>query len=274
MTIDTTTALCGIIGKPILHSLSPAIHNAAAEYHKLNFIFLAFETENPKGAISAMRTLSIRELTVTIPYKEVVMKYVDCVEERARELGNINTIINDKGVLKGYNTDIDGVAESLHGIPLKNQSVVIFGSGGVARTIFWYVAKNGGKVYVFGRDKSAGRRLAKSYGGIFETLEDVEKKILNINPRVIINATPVGMGELKDKSLVPTKVLKRGMAIFDAIYNPKETRLLKDAARAGCRVIGGRKMFLLQGARQFELWSGKRAPIRVMERAFDKALSI
>lgn len=274
MKIDTNTKLCGIIGKPLDHSLSPAIHNAAAEHHKINAVFLAFETNDLKGAVRAMRALSMRELTVTIPHKEAVMRYVDSIDKRARELGTINTIINDNGIFTGYNTDIDGVAASLSGIRLKNRRIVILGAGGAARAICWYIAKKGGKVYIWNRDKATGRRLARMCGGVYETFDDAEKKYARIEPHVIVNATPVGMGALKEQSLVPPRVLKRGMTVFDVIYNPKETRLMKDARGRGCRVIGGKRMFLIQGARQFELWSGKRAPLRIMERAFEEAFVI
>lgn len=272
--IDTSTIICGIIGNPIKHSLSPAIHNAAAKHYNLNAVFLAFETRDPKGAVLAMRALSIRELTVTIPYKETVMRYVDKVSRSAKELGNINTIINNDGILTGYNTDIDGIAASLKGITIKNRRVVILGAGGAAKTICFYVAKKGGEVYIANRDDESGKCLARKYGGHYEPMDDLDSTVRRVNPHIIINATPVGMGSMKGQTLIKGDVLKLGMVAFDVIYNPKETRFMQEARLAGCRVIGGKIMFLSQGARQFELWSGKRAPRRVMERAFEKALFV
>lgn len=270
--IDTSTILCGIIGNPVKHSLSPAIHNAAAKYYNLNAVFLAFETKDPEGAVRAMRALSIKELTVTIPYKEMVLRYVDKIDAEAKELGNINTIIQKDGVLTGYNTDIDGVASALKGIPIKNRRVVIFGAGGAARTIGWYVAKNGAEVYIVNRDNKSGKHLARACKGHYEPMDNLDSALRSVDPHIIVNATPVGMGSLEGQTLIQKNALKSGMVVFDVIYNPKKTQLIKDALSAGCRVIGGEIMFLSQGARQFELWSGKRAPINVMKRAFHAAL--
>lgn len=275
MTINSQTRVCGIIGKPIEHSLSPIIHNAAAEHYNLNAIFVAFQSDDPEGAVAAMRALNIRELTVTMPYKELVVPYLDSVEKKAERAGNVNTIINSKGHLRGYNTDLDGIRLALKGIPIRGKQIALFGAGGAAKTIAYFIVHNGCKLHIINRDAKEARELASIYGVTYSTLDqDVCKMFLRIAPAVIINATPVGMGAFRRKSLVPFSSLKPGMIVFDLIYNPLETQLLKNAKRAGCIPISGRTMFLGQGARQFELWSGKKAPLAVMQKAFDACVKL
>jgi len=268
MNINVKTQVCGIIGHPLTHSMSPAIHNAAARHHKLNVVFVAFSSLDPKGAVAAMRALNLRELTVTMPYKETVVKCVDRIEKEARELGNINTIINNKGVLTGHNTDIDGIKLALKGIRIKNKIVLLLGAGGAAKTIAYVIHKKGGKLHILNRDISQARVLARKYKAQASDLKNVKTCIAKYKPVLIINATPVGMEKLKGKSLVPKSALKKEMAIFDLIYNPEKTKLILDAQQVGCKTINGRTMFIGQGARQFELWSGKRAPWKVIEKAF------
>lgn len=273
MTINTRTQLCGIIGNPVDHSLSPAIHNAAAAHLDINAVYLAFNSVDPKQAIDAMRALNIRSFSVTIPHKETVMAYVDEVEPQAEELGNINTIVNQDGRLTGYNTDIDGIELSLKEVVIKNESVLLLGAGGVAHTLASVIARQGGRLVILNRDVTQARTLAERYGASAGALEEIEPTIQRTRPRLIINATPVGMGKLSGMSLVPPSLLEKTMVVFDVIYTPRQTKLLHDAADAGCRTISGAIMFLGQGARQFELWSGQQAPLRIMEQAFEKQLA-
>lgn len=269
MQINTQTKLCAVIGYPLTHSLSPAIHNAAAEHYKINAVFLAFPVQDVKKTIEAMRTLGILEFSVTMPYKEAVAPYLDVIEFQAKELGNVNTIINQNGKLKGYNTDIDGIRLSLKELRIKNKPVILLGAGGAAKTVAYVIHKAGGQLHILNRDLILARKLAKLYQAKYGDLKDIGHKIKEINPYLIINATPVGMGELIGKSLVPKDILRQKMVIFDLIYNPKETKLINDAKSMGCRTINGRTMFLGQGARQFELWSGLSAPWKIIEHAFD-----
>ncbi|MEK9165949.1 MAG: shikimate dehydrogenase [Patescibacteria group bacterium] len=269
MIITPQTKFCGLIGYPIDHSLSPAIHNAAAQFYKINAVFLAFPTTDAKSAIAAMKALGILEYSITMPLKEKVIPYLDEIEPQAKELGNANTIINRDGKLYGYNTDIDGVRLSLKGLRIKNKPVILLGAGGVAKTVAYVIHKAGGQLHILNRDLILARKLAKLYQAKYNDLQDIGHKVRDINPYLIINATPVGMGELKNQSLVPRTALYSKMVVFDLIYNPRETKLLKDAKMRGCRVISGRTMFLGQGARQFELWSRKPAPWKIIEHAFD-----
>jgi shikimate dehydrogenase len=273
MFINTKTKLCGIVGYPIEHSLSPAIQNAAAQYHKINAVFLAFPTRDAKGAAAAMRVLGILDLTVTMPLKEKIMPYLDEIEAHAMVLGNINTVINKGGKLKGYNTDIDGIGLSLGGLRLKNRRVLLLGAGGAAKTVAYVVNKRGGQLHILNRDIKPVKKLARLYNAKYGDLADIKTKIKEIKPYLIVNATPVGMkGFLSNKSLVPNNALEPNMIVFDLVYSPAQTKLIRDAMAKGCKTINGRAMFLAQGAKQFSLWSGKRAPLRVMERAFDQSL--
>ena len=268
MIINTKTKLCGIIGYPIEHSMSPAIHNAAARYYNLNVVFLAFSTKDAKGAITAMRSLDIIEWTVTMPLKEKVLPYLDKIQTRAAKLKNVNTIINDKGKLIGYNTDIDGIEFALKGLSLRNKPVLLLGAGGVAKTAAYVVDQKGGTMLILNRDLRLAKKLAKLYQASSSTLDNIESKIKEFNPSLIINATPVGMGALINSSLIPKNVLTSKMVVFDLIYNPAQTKLLKQAKQKGCKTINGLNMFLGQGAKQFKLWSRKKAPIAIMKKAF------
>ena len=272
MTITTKTQLCGVIGYPIEHSLSPAIYNAAAAYCKVNAVYMAFEVKNAQDAITAQRALNIVCFSVTIPYKEKVIPFLDKVHSSAKALGNVNTVINDHGVLTGYNTDINGVLGSLRGIVLKGKPVVLLGAGGIAQTFSYVIAKKGGKLFVFNRDLQEAQKFKKRFQTVVKHLDTLAMSIKQINPVLLINATPVGMGALKGKSLIDPAFLSPSMIVCDVIYNPLQTKLVSDARKAGCRTITGDTLFLAQGARQFELWSKKAAPRKVMEKAFYRAL--
>ena len=261
------------MGYPIEHSLSPAIQNAAAQHHKINAVFLAFPTCDAKGAVCAMRTLGMLDLTVTMPLKEKVMPYLDEIESHARALGNVNTIINKGGKLKGYNTDIDGIKLSLGGLRLKNKRVLLLGAGGAAKTVAYVINQKGGRLHILNRDIKPVKKLAQLYGAEYGDLANIKTKIKEIKPYLIINATPVGMkGFLSNRSLVPGDALEPNMVVFDLVYSPAQTKLIKQAKLAGCKTINGRTMFLAQGAKQFSLWSRKPAPWQVMERAFDHGI--
>lgn len=272
MNINHQTKLCAIIGYPLTHTLSPAIHNAAARHYKLNAVFLAFPTKDPGVAVQAMRSLGWRELTVTMPYKEAVIPYLDELDPEAKELQNVNTIINQDNHLVGYNTDIVGIERSLRGLRLKGRTVVLLGAGGAAKTAAYAVAKRGGELVIFNREVAVAKVIGRKYNGTVYRMAELETRLPKIDPYLIINATPVGMKDLKDQTLIPKRLLSPAMNIFDLIYNPAKTRLLKDAAAIGAKWQNGRTMFLGQGARQFELWSGRPAPWSTIERVFDQEI--
>lgn len=270
--IDSRTKLCAVIGNPVEQSLSPLIHNSAIAHHKINAVFLAFKPENAQSAIEAMRALDMPALSVTIPFKEAVIPFIDEIDSAAEVVGNVNTVINRKGRLKGYNTDIDGIEQSLKGVRVLNKEVLVIGAGGAAKTIAYVIHKRKGQLHIVNRDIVQAYSVASKYGVACHSLKDIRKVIKEIKPKIIINATPVGMGRMRGKSLVPRVLLQKGMTVFDLIYNPLRTKLICDGEENFCKVITGDRMFLGQGARQFELWSGKKAPLKIMERYLNKHL--
>ena len=272
MNIDQRTKLCAVIGNPVEHSLSPLIHNVAIAYHKINAVFLAFKSQSAQSAMEAMRALDICALSVTIPFKEAVIPFIDDIDYEAEAVGNVNTVINRNGRLKGFNTDIDGIEQSLNGVRVENQEVLLIGAGGAAKTIAHVIHKRKGQLHIVNRDIVEASSVASKYGATCNSLKDIRKVIEEIRPKIIINATPVGMGKMRGKSLVPRFLLKKGMTVFDVIYNPLRTKFIRDGEASSCRVITGDRMFLGQGARQFELWSRKKAPLKIMERYLYKRL--
>lgn len=275
MNIDAQTQFCGVIGNPVGHSLSPAIHNAAFRQLGLNFVYLAWQVEAIGDAIKGLRALgNFRGASVTIPHKVGAIPFLQYVEPTAKRIGAINTIVAEKGELTGYNTDATGALRALRegGIALKGQHVVVLGSGGAARAIAFALAAESGaaKVTLLGIVDSERATLAQDLRAqATVTVDDFhldEPTLARVLPQsqVLIHCTPVGMSPKADLSCVPASLLHAGLAVMDIVYNPRETQLLKDAKRAGCRTIPGLEMFLNQAVAQFELWTNQAAPVEVM----------
>jgi shikimate dehydrogenase len=280
MHIDTHTKFCGVIGNPVEHSLSPAIHNAAFRKLELNCVYLAWQVEAIGDALKGLRTLgNFRGASVTIPHKVAAIPFLDHVEETARRIGAINTIVSDKGKLTGYNTDATGALRALRegGVELKGQSVVLIGSGGAARAIACALAAESSltKLTVLGIDDRERTLLAKDLRAqTTSTVEDChldEASLRRILPdaRVLIHSTPVGMSPKADASCVPAALLHPALTVMDIVYNPRETTLLKDAKHAGCKTIPGLEMFLHQAVAQFELWTNQKPPVEVMREVLE-----
>ncbi len=271
--IDSCTKVVGVIGKPIGHSMSPAMHNAAFSKLGLNYVYLAFEVSDLRGAIDGMRALGVRGFNVTIPYKVDVLRYLDGVDGLAKMIGAVNTVVNDDGVLGGYNTDCSGAVDALVSkVKLKGRTVAVIGAGGAGRAVAFGVADAGAHVLVVNRTLSKGEELVSSVNGFFggsaecgtmEELKDVD---------VVVNTTPVGMVPDVGKSPVLRKFLRKSHVVMDIVYNPVETRFLRDAKSLGCVTIPGVEMFVGQGAKSFELFCGKKAPKGVMRDAVLKLL--
>lgn len=275
MEFDTTTQFCGVIGKPVGHSLSPAIHNAAFRTLGLNFVYLAWQVDAIGDAVKGLRALgNFRGASVTIPHKVAAMQFLDQVEPTAKRIGAINTIVAEKGELIGYNTDATGALRALResGVDLKGRRIVVLGSGGAARAIaFALAAESGaGKLTLLGIEDSERTMLAQDIRSAAAlTVEDScldESTLSRILPdsHVLIHCTPVGMSPKTEATCVPASLLHPGLAVMDIVYNPRETQLLKDAKRVGCKTIPGLDMFLNQAVTQFELWTGQPAPVAVM----------
>ena len=280
MHIDTQTKFCGVIGNPVGHSLSPAIHNAAFRKLGLNFVYLAWQVETIGDALKGLRALgNFRGASVTIPHKVAAIQFLDHVEETARRIGAINTVVSDEGKLTGYNTDATGALRALResGVQLAGHRVVLLGTGGAARAIaFALVADSrASNLTLLGIDDRERTSLAKDLRArTTSTVEDFpldESSLCRILPdtRVLIHCTPVGMSPKTEASCVPPSLLHGDLAVMDIVYNPLETTLLKDAKQAGCKTIPGLEMFLHQAVAQFELWTNQKAPVEVMREVLE-----
>jgi len=269
MRIDQNTALYGVIGNPIGHSLSPVLHNAAFSATGLNAVYLAFEPEDIEGCIRGIKKLGIKGTSITIPFKTSVIPYLSDIDPLARRIGSINTIVNTNGVLKGYNTDALGALRALEEkIPLPGRTCIIVGAGGAARAIGFILKEMGVSILIANRTRSRGEELALSLECEFISLSE----IVSAAGDILIQTTPVGMYPHMEPCPVPEQVLKQGMVVMDIIYNPLETTLLKKARARGCTTITGLDMFIHQGAEQFRLWTRMDPPITVMNMAVQEVL--
>jgi len=276
-TINCSTQVCAVIGNPIAHSLSPAIHNAAFEFLDLNFVYVACQVEDVKGALSGMRALkNFRGMSVTIPHKIEVMKYVDDISDVDRNIGSINTIIHDHDRLIGLGTDGTGALKALidNGVEIDGKNILMLGAGGAARAISFTLAHNTriNELSILDIDEAQlsglkndldTRTDAHVSSGLMDknTLANEMKKA-----DVIIHCTPIGMHPNVDASLIPSEMFRPEQVVFDIVYTPLETKLLSDAKACGLKVIPGVEMFVNQAAIQFEHFTGVDAPVEVMRR--------
>jgi shikimate dehydrogenase len=269
--IDANTSLFGIIGDPVAHSLSPMIHNQAFAATGYNGVYLAFRVTDPATAIKGIAALNFKGVSVTLPHKVAVMEYLDEVEDTAAQIGAVNTIVNNQGRLIGYNTDCPGALEALKTrTSIKDKSVALIGAGGAARAIGFGLVAAGGRVTILNRTRVSGERLAADLQAQFLPLDEWAPN----NYEILINTTPIGMYPETDATPISKEDLSKDMVVMDIVYNPLETRFLKEAAARGCRTINGIDMFVFQGAQQFELWTSKKAPVEVMRAALLEALAI
>ncbi len=266
------TKVYGIIGYPLSHTLSPVLHNWGFEQHGLDARYDAWPTlpDELDSFVSRVRLTPIYGVSVTIPHKETVMARVDRVTDRARAVGAVNTLYWDAGELVGENTDVIGCLEPLKELPRKPCSGLVLGAGGAARAAVAALKELGVKeVAVTGRTFSKANVLAVDLGVSVIDWDDR----LHHKADLIINATPLGMsGKLEEYSPWPLGVFPPRTVVFDLVYNPAHTRLVRDAYACGCTVIPGLSMFLHQGLKQFELWTEKRLNPVGAEALLKKAL--
>jgi shikimate dehydrogenase len=263
------TAVYAVIGDPVSHSLSPVMHNRAFAHTGYNGVYIALRVRDIAAAASGFRALDFKGISVTIPHKVSVMECLDEVDARAREIGAVNTIVNRDGRLVGYNSDYLGAIKALTAaIDIGGKTVVIIGAGGAARAIGFGIIRSGGKVIILNRSPEKGERLAEALQADFQPLSEVRE----IEGQVLVNTTPVGMFPHAEQMPLEKNLLRPDLVVMDIIYNPLTTRLLREAARTGCRTINGLSMFVYQGAVQFELWTGEKAPLNVMKSAVESAL--
>jgi shikimate dehydrogenase len=275
--ISHKTQFCAVIGNPIAHSLSPAIHNAAFEELDLDFLYLACRVEDVGGALAGMRALSnFRGMSVTIPHKIEAMKYVDEVAPVDRSIGSINTVINENGRLIGLGTDGPGALKSLGdaGVVVDGKHLLMLGSGGAARAIAFTLARNTrlAELLILDINESMLQGLAADLKtgtdapikpGVF-TESSLTAAMESAD--VIIHCTPVGMHPNEDASLIPAGLFRPEQVVFDIVYTPLETKLLAEARSRGLKTIRGVDMFINQAVLQFEHFTGVDAPVEVMRR--------
>lgn len=268
MNIHAKTILCGIIGNPVDHSKSPRIHNAAFQALGMSGVYLYFNVSDIRGATVGIRALNIRGASVTVPYKITVMKYLDRIDELARQIGAVNTIVNDNGILKGYNTDCMGSIKALEEhVSLTGKRVTLIGAGGAARAIAFGLEKKRAHVLILNRTANKAKALAHAThadSGSFKRMSEIRES------DILIHATRVGLSDTKVRGIVPFSVLHKNLTVFDIVYGSGDTALVKDALRVGCDVIRGESMLLHQATQQFELFTGKKAPFEVMKKALVK----
>ena len=284
MKIDSQTKLCGVIGNPVEHSLSPAIHNAGFEKLGLNFVYLAFRVENLQSAIQGIRALgNLRGFSVTIPHKVAVIPHLDEVEPTAQQIGSVNTIVVEGGKLKGYNTDATGAVRALRdaAVQMKGQHVVMLGSGGAARAIAFGLATDTdiAALTILGIEDPERRGLVQDLKTRTKLRVDdahLTKDTLRealVTGHILLHCTPLGMHPNTQDTCVPAEFLHPKLTVMDIVYNPRETRLLREAKEAGCRTIPGLEMFLNQAVAQFELWTTYPAPADVMRAVLESRFS-
>jgi shikimate dehydrogenase len=270
--INGKTALYGIIGNPVSHSLSPVMHNAAFAELGENSVYLPFPVLDLEAGMQGLKAIGVKGVSVTIPYKEAVIPLLDAIEDVARQIGAVNTVvIKDVGGKKhlcGSNTDWLGACRALsEKVRLRGARVVLLGAGGSARAIGFGLLQQGAQVVLSSRTESRGRALATDLGCFWCPLTDTD----TLHGDALINATSVGMQPESDASPVPAAILSRFQVVMDIVYAPLATRLLMEAKAAGCQVINGLEMLLYQGVAQFELWTGKPAPVELMRQKLYQA---
>lgn len=271
------TKVCALIGDPVEHSLSPVIHNAAFQNLGFNFIYVAFAVSKGelKDAVVGARSLGFHGLNVTMPYKKAVMKYLDKVDLTAKSIGAVNTILNCNGKLVGYNTDGQGAMSAFqeNGIYIEEKKMTLLGAGGAAKAIAYEAAQVVKELVVLNRTSAKAQQLAKALRlelGANVKGRNLSPALLNeeLNDTdILVNATSVGMEPKLDSSPVPSDLLRSDMVVMDIIYNPLETKLLKDAKSVGAKVVSGIEMLVYQGAAAFQIWTNCPAPVRIMKNA-------
>ncbi len=255
--VDAATRVYGVVGDPIAHSLSPAIMNAAFRRENVNAVFLALHAKTLKDLLTCVREIPIHGISVTMPYKEAILNHLDNTDSHTTKIGACNTVVRAQdGKLYGFNTDTSGVIRPLERrlSTLEGARILVIGAGGAARAAVFGLKERGSEVYILNRSAAPAKKLAHQARARIMKRPDLKKMAFD----VIINATPVGMGNTRDTPLQDKEINAR--YVFDMVYDPAETRLLKLAKERGAQTIPGVEMFVHQAARQFEIWTGKPAP--------------
>jgi shikimate dehydrogenase len=263
--ISTSTTVCGVIGNPVAHSMSPTVHQAGYRALGLDFSYLAFKVTDLPAALRGMRGLGLRGFSVTLPYKKDATDLIDEADASVKETGALNTIVNENGKLKGYDTDGAAALSALcKHTAIEGKQTVVIGAGGTALSIAHSLKKAGARLTILNRNVDKAAALAADLNAAHGNLEQLD---LVASAEIIVHATPVGMWPDVDATPLPEAPFHSGQTILDAVYNPSETRLLAEARAAGASVVPGHRMFLHQAAAQFQLFTGHEAPLEAMDYA-------
>lgn len=271
----------GLIGYPIKHSLSPRMHNAAFSYLEINAEYRLFEKEpqSLNDFLSSLNEQKISGLNVTVPYKEKAVPFLNSLSKEAKLIGAVNTIRVSHSKLEGFNTDGEGfirhLVEDLD-YKLQNSSVAILGAGGASKAIAVMLSKRGVReISIYDIDSEKAKALIGNLKQAFNNIKFIQAgsiEELNIQDSdLLINATPVGVKE-SDPCLIDENLIHKNLLVYDLIYNPAQTQLLRIAKHKGARIANGLGMLLYQGALSFELWTDKKAPIAIMRNALNEGV--
>jgi len=282
--ISGETKICALIGDPVEHTMSPAMHNAAYRKLGLDYIYIPFRVkpEQLVPAVDGLRALNVSGFNVTIPHKVSIIPMLDGLDPLAEKIGAVNTVVNNDGELRGYNTDADGFIRALleRGVEPGGKNIVVLGAGGASRAITYNLAERGAHLTILNRQleldwaEDIAELIKEDFGRAVRVLELRDEYLAEALERadILVNATSVGMSPAGDESPVPAGLLKDSLIVFDIVYNPMTTRLLREAKAAGARTIGGIDMLAWQGALAFEKWTGQSAPLDLMRKEAIKML--
>ena len=281
--ISGKTKLCGLFGDPVEHSVSPQMHNAAFRKLGLDYCYLPFRVakENAAKAVDGVRAMNLRGVNVTVPNKVAVIPSLDKLEPLAEKIGAVNTVVNDDGFLTGDNTDAAGFLLPLleSGVEPEGKNVVVLGAGGGSRAVSFALADRGARVVIVNRTLEKAQELAQRISqslpasvravGMDEASLEAEME----KAEIVVNTTSLGLKN-SEQSPVPGRMLRSVMVVYDIVYNPPQTRLLREAGAAGARTIAGLDMLVRQGALAFEKWTGEKAPVDLMKQEVASALGL
>ena len=281
--ISAHTKILCIIGHPISHTMSPLMHNIALNDLNLDYVYVAFDVtpKNLRHALNGIRALNIRGINVTIPHKETVLSYLDSIDPIAQKIRAVNTIKLEDGRIYGKNTDAEGFIRAIEdaNIDISEMDVLLLGSGGAAKAVSYALIQKISKLTILNRTKPKATELAnklKKESEIPIFTKKLEETTINDEIQrvdLVINATPVGMYPSQQESILSSNMLHQDLIVFDLIYNPIETKLIKDARKVGCKTINGLDMLISQGALAFEWWTDKKPNTNLMKKKVIEFLS-
>lgn len=254
MLITSKTRLNVVIGHPLQHTQSPILHNTIYEILNIDAVLLAIESTEVESMIQFIKTLGVGLTAVTMPFKEKILPYLDKCSPKIKDLNSVNTIIQYRDKLYGYNTDIDGIAYAFRNVIVKDRQVLIIGAGGAARAAAFFFKQKQANLLWVNRTQQNALKMVEIFGGDIIHYSHLRNKTIDI----IINTTPLGMFPYIQDSPLPNYKFNQDQVIFDMVYNPVDTKLLKQAKQDGALTISGLEMLIGQGIRQIELWSKEK----------------